>query len=327
MTGQFLLAVILDALIGDPRWLWHPVRTIGSVISRLEKFLRRFTRKATDELIAGGLLTVVVVGGTYAFGYLVVNSQGVLQTIYLGFAYPAIVVYLTASCIAYRELIASAKLVLRHLEANDIWGARKSLSMIVGRDTSMLDEKGICKAVIETVSENLSDGVVAPIFYYIIGGLPLALTYKAVNTLDSMLGYRNDRYEYFGKASAKLDDLANYIPARITGVLISVSALIYGTSLRSFKVMLRDGRQHLSPNSGIPEASSAGALGVRLGGPSFYSGVLVKKPYIGDELTTNYRQSAYKMLRLALVVYIITVLCSASVLAVIDGTMNKLLGV
>lgn len=327
MTGQFLLAVILDALIGDPRWLWHPVRTIGSVISRLEKFLRRFTRKATDELIAGGLLTVAVVGGTYAFGYLVVNSQGVLQTIYLGFAYPAIVVYLTASCIAYRELIASAKLVLRHLEANDIWGARKSLSMIVGRDTSMLDEKGICKAVIETVSENLSDGVVAPIFYYIIGGLPLALTYKAVNTLDSMLGYRNDRYEYFGKASAKLDDLANYIPARITGVLISVSALIYGTSLRSFKVMLRDGRQHLSPNSGIPEASSAGALGVRLGGPSFYSGVLVKKPYIGDELTTNYRQSAYKMLRLALVVYIITVLCSASVLAVIDGTMNKLLGV
>jgi adenosylcobinamide-phosphate synthase len=165
-------------------------------------------------------------------------------------------------------------------------GARIRLSHLVGRDTDTLEEKGLLKATIESLAENASDGIIAPLFYFAIGGLPLAITYKAINTMDSMVGYKNDKYKNFGWAAAKLDDIANYIPARITGMLISISAAIVSPSLFtcSLKTMFRDGRKHPSPNSGMPEAAMAGALGVRLGGPSSYRGLVVEKPYIGEEI-------------------------------------------
>ena len=199
--------------------------------------------------------------------------------------------------------------------------------MIVGRDTQNLDEKGVLRAVIETVSENLSDGVIAPLFYLAIGGLPLAIAYKAINTLDSMVGYKNEKYLSFGWAAAKLDDAANFIPARVTGLLVVLASYCYyllrkpGSALSvaraSFQVMKRDGRNHTSPNSGIPEAAMAGALGVRLGGPSTYGGVLVQKPFIGDAVSEDYRTASEQAVAIVVLAAVIAVL--AAVITVWPG--------
>ena len=201
----------------------------------------------------------------------------------LGFIIAVVLAYTT---LAARDLARSARNVLVHLEGGDIAGARHALSMIVGRDTAGLDERGIVRAVVETVAENSSDGVLAPLFYLTLGGPALAMAFKAVNTLDSMVGYRNDAYKDFGWAAARLDDLANFIPARISAVLLCLVAwCLPGASVRdAFRISLRDGRKHASPNSGYPEAAMAGALGLRLGGPGTYEGVVLDKPYIGDAL-------------------------------------------
>jgi adenosylcobinamide-phosphate synthase len=231
---------------------------------------------------------MVIVASTYSLFYaldlLVLTSNFSLRASYLLFA---MLVYLSSTTFATNDLIKSCKAVIDALNTGNKENAREKLSMIVGRDTKQLDGKGILKATIETLSENASDGIIAPMFYFTLGGLPLAMTYKAVNTLDSMVGYKNERYRDFGWAAARLDDIANFIPARITGILIAFSSFILDSSLitchLSLKTMIRDGRKHLSPNSGIPEAAMAGALGVRLGGPSTYGGILVEKPYIGEE--------------------------------------------
>ncbi|RJQ15048.1 MAG: cobalamin biosynthesis protein CobD [Nitrospiraceae bacterium] len=284
----FTSAYILDLAIGDPRWLPHPVRFIGLAIERIEKVLRKSEGKNLTEKLAGILLVLIIVGSTYGLFYFL-NSFLLDPNLSKPFSYLAFlfVVYLASTTIATRDLIKSGRAVIDSLNTGDGEEAKNKLSMIVGRDTKQLDDKGILKATIETLAENASDGIIAPMFYFAIGGLPLAMTYKAINTLDSMVGYRNERYMNFGWASAKLDDIVNYIPARITGVLIVISSFIFNLSLftchLSLKTMLRDGRKHLSPNSGIPEAAMAGALGIRLGGPSMYSGVIVEKPYIGEE--------------------------------------------
>lgn len=298
MTEPALLTFgfILDLIIGDPAYLPHPVRGIGWMTEKMEKVLRKSEvrsqkseLKEVRERLFGVLLVVAVVGTTYGVFYsinhLLLTFRFSLLTSYLAFI---VLVLLVAATIATRELVRSGQAVLDELKAGDIKSARGKLGMIVGRDTESLDQKGILKATIETLSENASDGIIAPIFYFALGGLPLAMTYKAINTLDSMVGYKNERYKNFGWAAARLDDIANYIPARITGILIAVSSFVINLSLvtcySSLKTMLRDGRKHSSPNSGIPEAAMAGALGVRLGGPSSYGGVLVEKPYIGEEV-------------------------------------------
>lgn len=286
-------AYILDLLIGDPRWLPHPVRIIGWGIEKTEKVLRRErrtqkTEHRLKEKLAGILLVIIIVGATYSIFYtlnsLLLTSHFPLLISYLFFA---ILIYLASTTLAINDLVKSGKAVIDAVNEGDKEGARRKLSMIVGRDTKELDDKGMLKATIETLSENASDGIIAPMFYFAIGGLPLAMAYKAVNTLDSMVGYRNEKYKNFGWASARLDDVVNFIPARITGMLIVTAAFILKMSTAagrlSFRTMLRDGRKHLSPNSGIPEAAMAGALGIRLGGPSFYAGMLVEKPYIGEE--------------------------------------------
>jgi len=219
-----------------------------------------------------------------------------------------LLVYLISTTIAVRELISAAGLVIESVKDGSLVSARRKLSMIVGRDTESLSEQEILKAVTETLAENLSDGVIAPLFYLAIGGLPLAITYKAINTLDSMVAYKNDTYINFGWAAARLDDIANYVPARIAGLLIVLSVFV--TALlkkndnplsmtgRAFRIMRRDGRNHSSPNSGIPEAAMAGGLGIRMGGPSRYGGILVEKPYIGESEKEDYLSASEDAIRI-----------------------------
>lgn len=318
---ELMYAFLLDLAIGDPRWLPHPVRLIGKAIAFLEHGLRsRFGKD--QEKIAGVLLVVLIVLPAAFFAFLIRQvllwpAQGVLMI-----ASTVVLVYLVATTIALRELISSAGRVIESVKEGALADARNRLSMIVGRDTENLSEDEVLRATIETLAENLSDGVIAPVFYLVIGGFPLAIAYKAINTLDSMVGYKNEKYLSFGRAAAKLDDLANYIPARITGFLIIIASFCYfllrqpGNALsparNSFAVMLRDGRNHTSPNSGIPEAAMAGSLGIRLGGPSTYGGVLVQKPFIGDNRTGDYRAASEQA---------IGIVMFAAVLAVLAGVM------
>lgn len=299
-----VLAFLLDLAIGDPRWLPHPVRIIGRAITRAENLLRKREGRisVTMERGKGILLVIIIVGAVFCAAWLAVHFLLSMDTPYFLFlASCLLLIYLTATAIAARELINSASLVIESVRDKDIGSAKKSLSMIVGRDTEDLSEKGALRATMETLSENLSDGVVAPVFYLAAGGLPLALTYKAINTLDSMVGYKNDKYKNFGWAAARLDDIANYIPARITGALIVIASVLIrlftDSPIHPFtavKIMFRDGGKHTSPNAGIPEAAMAGALGVRLGGPSTYGGIVADKPYIGRDTAVDYLTASEK---------------------------------
>jgi adenosylcobinamide-phosphate synthase len=271
-----ITALALDFILGDPRRLPHPVVGIGRMISALEKLFRRLFQ---NERLGGVLLLATVVGMTYLLAALLLMGAYAVSP-YAGFAVAAVLAW---TCLAARSLHRESKLVADRLIAGDLEGARHFLSRIVGRDTEHLDEPEIWRALVETVAENTSDGVIAPLFYLMLGGPALGLAYKAVNTLDSMVGYKNERYRRFGWASARFDDVANWGPARITGTLMTAVAPLLGLSGRNaMRIMFRDGRNHSSPNSGIPEAAAAGALGVRLGGANRYSGVLVEKPTIGD---------------------------------------------
>ncbi|TLN14080.1 cobalamin biosynthesis protein CobD [bacterium] len=273
-----ITAIALDLLLGDPRRLPHPVVGIGKAITILEKVLRRVIG---NERVGGMILLVCIVGGVLAAANIMLLGAHALHPV-AGFAVSA---WLSFTCLALHSLHRESKLVADRLEVGDIDGARTFLSRIVGRDTEHLDEPGIWRALVETVAENTSDGVIAPLLYLMLGGPALALAYKAINTLDSMVGYKNDRYIRFGWASARFDDLANWLPARITGILMTAAAPLAGLSAKNaLCIMLRDGGNHSSPNSGIPEAAAAGALGVRLGGANRYFGTVVEKPTIGDPL-------------------------------------------
>lgn len=289
-----ILAFILGLFIGDPVWLPHPVRGIGWLIRKIEGILRGNIRKKEKiERLSGLFLVITVVVFTYVPFYILnslllfPSSSSTINSLTI-----LIMVYLISTTIAVKGLTDSAKLVIKYVGDRNLEEARKGVSHIVGRDTEKLDERGILKATIESLAENASDGIIAPIFYFAIGGLPLAMTYKAINTMDSMVGYKNDKYRHFGWAAARLDDIANYIPARITGILIAISSAIIYRSLftvqSSLKTMLYDGKKHPSPNSGVPEAAIAGALGIILGGPSTYGGIVVEKPYIGVARNENY---------------------------------------
>jgi adenosylcobinamide-phosphate synthase len=273
-----ITAVLLDLLLGDPRWLPHPVVGIGRMITALEKLLRRLSR---NERLGGVLLLLSVVGSTTGLSFLLLKGAYAIHPC-IGLA---VSVWLSYTCLAARSLHLESKLVADRLTVGDLEGARHYLSRIVGRDTDKLEEPEIWRALVETVAENTSDGIIAPLFYLMLGGPALGLAYKAVNTLDSMVGYKNERYLRFGWASARFDDLVNWLPARMTGILMVAIAQMVGLSGRnSFRVMLRDCGNHSSPNSGIPEAATAGAIGVRLGGTNLYFGKPVEKPTIGDPL-------------------------------------------
>lgn len=271
-----IAAVLLDLLLGDPRWFPHPVVFIGRFITALEKVLRRLI---ANETLGGVTLLVVTVGLTYGASWALLRGAYAVNS-YLGLF---VSVILSWSCLAARSLHLESKLVADVLAGGDLAAARRNLARIVGRDTAGLDEAEVWRATVETVAENSSDGVIAPLFFLILGGPPLALAYKAANTLDSMVGYKNERYLKFGWASARFDDLANFIPARLTAFLMTAAAPLVGLSGRgAWRIARRDSRNHSSPNSGFPEAAAAGALGVRLGGTNSYGGVRVAKPTIGE---------------------------------------------
>ena len=264
-----LTGYILDLLLGDPEWLPHPIRLFGTAIYKGEKLLN----KGNFRFLKGVQLSLFLCAVTFLFFH--PASQWLLAfhpAPYLIFS--SIFVYYG---LANKSLIDEGQKVFNVLEEQGLEAGRKQLSRIVGRDTSALTPQQIRIAVLETMSENLSDGVVAPLFYYAIAGVPGMMTYKMINTLDSMIGYHNERYELFGKFAAWLDDLANFIPARITALLM---ALVSG-SRRGFRFIFQYGNQHKSPNSGYPEAALAGILDTRFGGPNSYHGKLVEKPYIG----------------------------------------------
>jgi adenosylcobinamide-phosphate synthase len=290
---EIIIAYTVELLGGGTEESPHPVRIIGKAIVFLEQRLKRLR---IPERISGTILTFIIIAGTYIITYLIISVLGGLNGT-LEVIIGAIILYYTFSV---RGLAVEAQRVLNALEAGDIHKARMNLSRIVGRDTTHLNEEQIIRACIETVSENTVDGFFSPLFYAAIGGPPLAMAYKAANTLDSMVGYKDKRYLNFGWASARLDDLANYIPARIAARFIPIAAYFCGANLqKSFYIIVRNGRKHPSPNSGIPEAGFAGALDVQLGGPSTYNGEPSDKPFIGDAqdpLTTEKLRVAIKIL-------------------------------
>lgn len=269
-------AVALDLLLGDPRWLPHPVILIGQLIRRLEMLV---VTLFDSRRIAGVFLAATTLAVSGLAAYLVISLADIFHPVF-GMGVSAWVAFTT---LALRTLHRESRSVVRWLEEGNIEEARRALSLIVGRETHSLDEEGILRACIETVSENTSDAVVAPLFYLFLGGPVLAVIFKAANTLDSMVGYKTDRYRELGWASARLDDLLNLIPARLTGFLMVLAAVPLGLRpLRGLKIMLRDARKTSSPNAGWPEAATAGVLGVRLGGPAVYFGEKVDKPTLGD---------------------------------------------
>ncbi|MEO1049564.1 MAG: adenosylcobinamide-phosphate synthase CbiB [Bacteroidota bacterium] len=269
-----LTAFVLDSLLGDPRWLPHLIVLFGNAISAGEKALN----KGQNKFIKGLILAVFLVAMAYTLTYFLLIGLRMINTVLAEVLAVVILFY----CLANRTLIKEGQAVFNVLRKEGLEAGRKRLSWIVGRDTSNLNEQQIRTATMETLSENLSDGVIAPLFYYFILGVPGAAAYKMINTLDSMIGYKSDRYKAFGKFAAKLDDVANFIPARITAILM----LIVTGKPKGLSFVFREGRKHSSPNAGYPEAALAYILNCQFGGPNYYHGKLVEKPYIGNNART-----------------------------------------
>lgn len=280
--GAIVAGFILDLIFGDPHWLPHPICLIGNLIGFLEKNLRRLLAPGKTALLFGGaLMVVIVLSLSYAVPYAVLMLAEQVSP-YLRFALETIMFY---QIFATKCLRDESMKVYTALHNNDLEDARVKLSWIVGRDTKELTAEEVTKGAVETVAENTADGIIAPMFYMFIGGAPLAFLYKGINTMDSMVGYKNDKFLYFGRCAAKLDDVANFIPARITGILmILASYFLNMNAAGAWKIFWRDRYNHLSPNSAMTESVTAGALNIQLGGDHYYFGKLVHKDTIGDNI-------------------------------------------
>ncbi|MGN8630421.1 adenosylcobinamide-phosphate synthase CbiB [Blautia sp. HCP3S3_G3] len=282
--GMIALAAgfLIDLIVGDPRWLYHPVCLIGNLIALLEKQIRKIFPKTDRGELAGGCLEVLLVcllSGGIPLGILVVLYR---IAPWLGLVLETFWCY---QLLATKSLKTESMKVYDRLKNGTLDEARYAVSMIVGRDTQSLTEEGVTKAAVETVAENTSDGIIAPMLYMAIGGVPLMFLYKGINTMDSMLGYKNEKYLYFGRCAAKLDDVVNYIPSRISGWLMVAASFLTGMDGRNAaKIYLRDRHNHASPNSAQTEAVMAGALDVQLAGNAWYFGKLYEKPTIGDPI-------------------------------------------
>jgi adenosylcobinamide-phosphate synthase len=298
-------AYVVDLFFGDPPGYPHPVRLIGQTISILEKkFLQRANTSWMQRFL-GVILAVTIVFGTGISTWAIIRMAAWVHPVFSS----VIIIFFAYTTLATRNLYDEPRKVIKALEQGDLNLARKEVGFLVSRDTDHLDEQEICRALIETISENTSDGIVAPLFYLLIGGPPLAMAYKALNTLDSMVGYRNDRYRYLGWASARGDDLANLIPSRLTALLFVLSSFILDKNWKAtWRITWRDGRKSTSPNSGYPEAAMAGALGVRLGGKNSYFGRVEEKPFIGEPQRSIDRNVVRESLHLMIVNSLIAVI-------------------
>lgn len=292
ILAALILGFILDLIVGDPSWLYHPVCLIGNLIAFLEKKLRAIFPKNEKGELWGGCLEVLLVC------LIVLTVPFLIRKVLYHYCPAAGFLLETIWCsqlFASKSLKTESMKVYDRLKNGTIEEARYAVSMIVGRDTKSLTETGVTKAAVETIAESTSDGIIAPMFYMALGGVPLMFLYKGINTMDSMLGYKNDKYLYFGRCAAKLDDVANFIPARIAGVLMVLASFVCGLIWReqkvthssfdgkhAWKIFCRDRRNHASPNSAHTESAMAGALHVQLAGDAWYFGTLYKKPFIGE---------------------------------------------
>ncbi|MBD5643702.1 cobalamin biosynthesis protein [Clostridium botulinum] len=277
---DIIIAVFIDWIIGDPYWFPHPVIYIGKLISFLEKKFRTKVKNEENLKIYGGIIVLIVCLASFLIPFMLLQAFKFNFYLYHGLNILIIWTTLAAKCL-HEEAIK----IYYALYKENIEEARLKLSYIVGRETKDLIANEIIRADIETVAENASDGVIAPLFYAIIGGAPLAMMYKGINTMDSMLGYLNDEYRYIGFFPAKVDDIFNFVPARLTGILMCISApIVGGNPFKSFKIMIRDRKNHKSPNCAYPEGATAAALKIQLGGTNVYFGQVVEKPTIGDKI-------------------------------------------
>jgi len=274
-----LAALVLDAIVGDPDWLWHrlphPVVWIGKAISALDRLLNRRSWTARSRRLTGIISLIILTTGGFALG---AGAQRLAATIPFG---EVLIVVIAAVLIAQKSLYQHVAAVRDGLRRDGLRGGRKAVAMIVGRDPQSLDEAGVSRAAIESCAENFSDGIVAPVFWFAVLGLPGLIAYKAVNTADSMIGHKTEKHRDFGWASARFDDLVNLPASRLSGLFLALSAPLAGGSIRqSLAAMVRDAKQHRSPNAGWPEAAMAGALGLALAGPRTYPGYTVDDPFM-----------------------------------------------
>lgn len=314
----FFFGFLLDLVLGDPYSFPHPIRLIGKLITKLEKkLLKEKQRDERRELRRGFVLVGLVVFMTVAITAILLIGAYYIHP-YLGVLVETIMTY---QILATKCLKVESMKVYKSLTTEGLIEARQAVSMIVGRDTNVLDEEGVTKAAVETVAENTSDGSIAPMLYTAIGGPILGFCYKAVNTMDSMVGYKNDQYLYFGRVAARLDDIVNFIPARISAYLMILAAFIGGKDYngkRAYKIYKRDNRNHASPNSAQTESACAGALGIQLAGDASYFGKVVKKPYIGDALRKVEFEDIKRVNRLMyLTAWVCEILCLALMIGII----------
>jgi len=310
-------AWLLDQLAGDPEWLPHPVRLIGLATARGEASLRRPGQSKLYELVSGGALSLALVATSYYATRQLIRLANRLSPA-LG---NTVEVLLAWTCLAARNLEQEATSVVDAIDSGDLPLARHRLARIVGRDTQHLDTHELCRAVIETLAESASDGISAPLFYMALGGVPLAMAYKAINTLDSMIGHADGHYFYFGKTAARLDDVANYLPARLTAAAIVAVSNFHEHSdpLAAWQTWHRDGDKHKSLNAGQPESAMAGALHVRLGGDNVYGGELIRTAHIGREFPRPSLSKAKSAIRLISVVTLLGVACGVLLSACVQS--------
>jgi adenosylcobinamide-phosphate synthase len=310
-TALLIVAFLIDLVVGDPRWLPHPVALMGKVISGCERLL--WSGSARRDFLSGTALSVLLIALSAATAWALIGVSELLPA-WISFIATAA---LASTTLAIRGLLNAVKLIEAPMRVGDLTSAREGLAHIVGRDTSHLGKDKVLRASLESLAESTCDGIVAPLFYLFVGGVPLAMAYKAVSTLDSMIGYRTERYYYFGKFAARLDDIVNWVPARLTACFIVIAALVVRLKpARALRTVWRDHANHLSPNAGYPEAALAGALGIQLGGPSIYFGKIVNKPYLGDDLTPV----DIEMLQKGRVLCLVTAILSLATFALLPST-------
>ena len=302
-----ILAIIVDAVAGDPRWLYsripHPIVVIGHQIELLDRFFNRTQYSPVTRKLFGVISILIIVSLAWLIGWMIAWS---CNQVSFGVALQALIVSIFLAQNSLYQHVAS---VAKACKADDLIDARSQISHIVGRDPNSLDQRAIGRAAIESLSENFSDGVVAPIFWYVVGGLPALIAYKALNTSDSMIGYLTDKYADFGWCAARLDDAANFIPARLSAFIITIAAFIIpsATGNRAFTTAIRDAKKHRSKNAGWPEAAMAGALGIKIAGPRNYDGILVEDVWMGDGIANVDASHIFMALRIYCVACILNV--------------------